>query len=350
MCGLFTAAQWAFKRLPIIPHLRPALGALLTGLVAVGLYLFADYAFGSPQPQVLSVLAFGYSAIQNAVMQDTNIGAMVLLAIALGKIATTGLTIGSGGSGGVFGPSMVIGGCGGGALGLVLHGFWPELVPHPASFVIVGMAGFFAAAAKTPFSTLIIVSEMTGGYSLLLPSLWVCTLSFILSGRRSIYDAQVESRSRSPAHQGDFVREVLAQVRVRAFLSPGRPFIALHAEDPLAVVIDRLSTVSFPLLPVVGDKNRLLGVVNLEEVHLASQEPMMQPLILAADLMRGDIRPLAVDDTLDRALELFVENDLQALPVVDNLENRTVIGMARRYEIASAYLRHIHGPSRMTPR
>ena len=88
-----------------------------------------------------------------------------LLAIALGKILTTRLTIGSGGSGGVFGPSMVIGGCGGGALGMLLHHFWPSLVPHPASFVIVGMAGFFAAAAKTPFSTLIIVSEMTGGYT-----------------------------------------------------------------------------------------------------------------------------------------------------------------------------------------
>ena len=101
-------------------------------------------------------------------MQDTNVGRLVLLLIALGKIATTGLTIGSGGSGGVFGPSMVIGGCGGGALGIVLHNLWPGLVPHPASFVIVGMAGFFAAAAKTPFSTLIIVSEMTGGYTLLL--------------------------------------------------------------------------------------------------------------------------------------------------------------------------------------
>ena len=67
--------------------------------------------------------------------------------------------------------------------------------------MLVGMAGFFAAAAKTPFSTIIIVSEMTGGYSLLLPSLWVCTLAFVLSDVQSIYSAQVESRSRSPAHQ-----------------------------------------------------------------------------------------------------------------------------------------------------
>ena len=71
----------------------------------------------------------------------------------------------------------------------------------------------------------------------------------------------------------------------------------------------------------------------------------MQPLVLAADLMRSDIRPLTPDDTLDRALELFVENDLLALPVVNDLEQRRVIGIVRRFEIASAYLRHIHGPA-----
>ena len=119
----------------------------------------------------------------------------MLLAIALGKILTTSLTIGSGGSGGVFGPSMVIGGCGGGALGIALHHLWPGLVPNPASFVIVGMAGFFAAAAKTPFSTLIIVSEMTGGYHLLLPALWVCVLAFLLSDEQVDLLGPGESRS-----------------------------------------------------------------------------------------------------------------------------------------------------------
>ena len=213
----FYLCQGWFRRLPISKHFRPAIGAFLTGLIAFVLY----FLFGQNK-QVLAVLAFGYSAIQNAMMQDATATAGILLAIALGKILTTGLTIGSGGSGGVFGPSMVIGGCGGGAFGVVLHQWWPWLVPHPASFVIVGMAGFFAAAAKTPFSTLIIVSEMTGGYNLLLPSLWVCTLSFILSGKQSIYSSQVEGRSLSPAHQGSYVRQVLAQVRVSRFLSDGQ--------------------------------------------------------------------------------------------------------------------------------
>src|SRR5207237_1377566 len=152
-----------------------------------------------------SVLSYGYGMLRTGLGSASELSAGLLLAIALGKIATTSLTIGSGGSGGVFGPSMVIGGCGGGALGLFLHGIWPGLVPQPATFVLLGMAGFFAAAAKTPFSTLIIVSEMTGDYKLLLPALWVCTIAFLVSDGQPLYRSQVESRSRSPAHQGSYV-------------------------------------------------------------------------------------------------------------------------------------------------
>jgi CIC family chloride channel protein len=326
-----------FHRLRLPPHFRPAIGAFLTGLVAVALYA----RFGE---QSLSVLAFGYNAIQGALDDETRTGAVVLMVIALGKILTTSLTIGSGGSGGVFGPSMVIGGCGGGALGVVLHDLWPSLVPHPASFVIVGMAGFFAAAAKTPFSTMVIVSEMTGGYSLLLPSLWVCTLAFMLSDVKSIYSSQVESRSRSPVHQGSYVREILAEVFVRQFLTPRHGAPTLRPDDPLSTVLNRLDVSRYSVLPVVDAANCLLGVVNLEEVHLAAQSPHATPLILAEDLMRSDIRPLLPEDRLDRALELFVENDLPALPVVNNLEERRVVGIVRRFDIASTYLRHIHGP------
>lgn len=336
----FYGCKWLFDRLPIRRQLVPAIGAFLTGAVALGLY----FAYGRDE-SLLSVLAFGYSAIQNAMTQDTHVGATILMTIALGKILTTSLTIGSGGSGGVFGPSMVIGGCGGGALGIIFHSLWPSLVPHPASFVLVGMAGFFAAAAKTPFSTIVIVSEMTGGYALLLPSLWVCALSFILSDEQSIYASQVESRSLSPAHQGDYVRQVLAGVRVCEFLSPARPLVTLQPSDSLSTVLDRLTDIPYPVLPVVNDNFRLLGVVDLEEVHLASQEPTLKPFLLAEDMMLGNVRPLLPSDTLDRALELFVENDLSALPVVQDLESRKVIGTVPRCEIAGTYLRHVHGPA-----
>ncbi|HXX94771.1 MAG TPA: chloride channel protein [Planctomycetota bacterium] len=200
LAGLYTRAFNGsidlFHRLRFPAPLKPALGAFLTGGVALGLF-FASGRRG----EILSVLSFGYDSLQRALTEETSVGAGLLLLIALGKILTTSLTIGSGGSGGVFGPSMVIGGCGGGAIGILLHRMWPELVPHPASFVILGMGGFFAAAAKTPFSTLVIVSEMTGSYHLLLPGLWVCIIAFMLSDEHSLFRSQVENRAASPAHR-----------------------------------------------------------------------------------------------------------------------------------------------------
>jgi CIC family chloride channel protein len=335
-----------FHKLPMPRHLKPAVGAFLTG--AVGLVLLALLRDG----KVLAVLSFGYGALQDALLpspdQERSLSfALVLLAIALGKILTTGLTIGSGGSGGVFGPSMVIGGCGGGALGIFLHWLlgpvWPGLVPHPATFVVVGMAGFFAAAAKTPFSTLVIVSEMTGGYSLLLPTLWVCALAFLLSDEQSIYSSQVENRSRSPAHQGDYVRAVLQGLSVGQFLTPQQEVPALRPGARLPEVLDRLSGTSWHALPVTDEAGHLLGVVSLDGVLLAARLPHLPPLVVAADLMRTDVVPLRPDDRLDRALELFAESDLLALPVVEGTAQGRVLGLVKRADISSTYLRHVHG-------
>jgi CIC family chloride channel protein len=197
-----------FRELNVTRKLKPAIGGALSGALALGLYEL----FGGSH-DVLAVVSFGFGALQDTMAidgaheQSLELAAS-LLAVALGKILTTSLTIGSGGSGGLFGPSVVIGGCGAGALGIVLHRIWTALTPHPGSFVIVGMAGFFAAVAKTPFSTLVIVSEMTGNYNLLLPMLWVCALAFLFSEEQSIYRSQVAGRSRSPAHSGDDVLEV----------------------------------------------------------------------------------------------------------------------------------------------
>jgi CIC family chloride channel protein len=332
-----------FHQLALPPHVKPAIGGFLSGVLGVALY----YLFGRDR-SALAVMSFGYGILQDAMTTSAAeraglFFAMLLLAVALGKILTTSLTIGSGGSGGVFGPSMVIGGCGGGALGLFLHWLRPWLAPQPASFVIVGMAGFFAAAAKTPFSTIVIVSEMTGNYDLLLPTLWVCTLTFLLSDEQSIYSSQVETRSRSPAHQGDYVREVLTGLQVSQFVLPQQQVPFLHPEDRLDEVLGWLTTTPCNTLPVTDREGRLLGVLSLEEAHLAAQSPHARPMILAADLMRTDVDPLHLQDRIDRALELFVENDLTALPVVDGSPDHKVLGVVKRSDISNAYLQHVHG-------
>ena len=335
---VFYGTTALFHRMKAPRLVKPALGGAVTGLVALALY-----ALSGRNAAVFAVMSFGYGALQTAITHETTVSVGVLLAIAAGKIVTTSATIGSGGSGGVFGPSMVIGGCGGAAVGIVLHRLWPGVFPHPASFAVVGMAGFFAAAAKTPFSTLVIVSEMTGSYHLLLPALWVCVLAFMLSDRQSIYRSQLESRARSPAHRGSYVRQLLADVRVRSFVGSSSPPPLVKAGDSLAIVEGHLADCGLPAVPVVDEGGKLLGVIDVESVHLAAQAPHAAALIVAADLMRTDVVPLTPDDPLDQAQERFVDNDLLALPVVDDLHSRRVIAMIRRHDIASAYLERVHG-------
>jgi chloride channel protein, CIC family len=154
------------------------------------------------------------------------------------------------------------------------------------------------------------------------------------SDEQSIYSSQALSRSLSPAHRGDYVREVLAGFFVGQFVKSEGDTFRLRPGDRLSDVLNRLGQTPFQAVPVVDANDRLLGVVSLEEVHLASQSPNLSPLVVATDLMRSDVTPLQLDDRLDRAQELFVENDLLALPVVNNLAERKVVGIVKRSDIS----------------
>ena len=182
-----------FSRLPAPEAVKAALGAGLAAIIGVSLY----FATGRDQ-HALAVLGFGLGKLQQILIQPDNFTVGLLIALALGKLVTTPLTVQTGGSGGVFGPALIIGGCGGGALGLLLQPLGPQWAPPPTAFVLVGMAGFFAAAAKAPFSTLVIVGELTGDFGLIAPALGVCLGCFLLSGRESLFDSQPAHRTDAP--------------------------------------------------------------------------------------------------------------------------------------------------------
>jgi CIC family chloride channel protein len=124
----------------------------------------------------------------------------MLLLIFFGKVFATAFTVASGGSGGVFGPALVSGAALGAATGLALTRLFPGLELHPGAFALVGMAGFLAASVRVPIAAIIMVSEITGNHNLLLPSMWVCGVSYWLSNGWTIYRSQVRTRDCSPAH------------------------------------------------------------------------------------------------------------------------------------------------------
>jgi CIC family chloride channel protein len=324
--------RW-FERWKVPVVLKPTVGGLLTGLLGVGLLA------ASGREESLSVLGFGYGVIQDALDAPTTltVGAGLLAIIALGKIVTTSFSIGSGGRAGVFGPSMVIGGCVGGAVGLILHNLFPHVVQQPAAYVVVGMAGFFSGIAKTPISTLVMVSEMTGSYSLLLPSMWVCALTFAMSRRWKLYSSQVPNRVDSPAHQGRYAIDVLRGIRVAEVVRPDAQVHVLHEGEGFGNILTAIASTEQTTFPVLDSGGVLVGVVSLEQIRRVINEQLPSDVIIAQDLMVSDFPHVTRSTDLAEVLRLLASVDLDEIIVWDEAERR-FLGLLSRKQVTRTYV------------
>lgn len=330
----FYGTRELFQRLPILPHFKPMLGAVLAGVI--GLMTFSLF---QSNPDSLAVLGNGYGTLQKALDASETLGIGLLIAVALLKILTTSLTISSGGSGGVFGPSMVIGGLLGTAVGRLFHWWLPELVTQPKAFAIVGMAGFFAGVARAPFSTIIMVSEMTGDYHLLLPTLWVATLCFLLGHRYTLYEKQVPSRLDSPAHRGDFLIDVLEGMRVEDVYQKGIRLKTFHEAATLDEIVHEIPRTQQRYFPVVDDHNRVTGIFSTDDVRSYLHNDLLWQVANARDVMNQNVVTVAPQDDLNTALTRFTALNVDELPVMDPQNPGELKGMLRRKETIAAYNR-----------
>ncbi len=332
----FYGTHRIFKKLPISPYLCPPIGAALAGLVALALYIATGF-----DQRALATLSTGHGALQLAIQSPTDLGIPLLLAIGLGKLLATSLTIGSGGSGGVFGPSVLIGGCVGAAVGQIFHSFWPAAVPNPEIYGIVGMAGFFAGSAHAPISTIIMVSEMTGDYQLLLPTMWVSSLCFLLCRRWKLYHRQVPTRLDSPAHRGDFIVDVLEGLHVRDVPPNGRPLLRIPQGMPLRQILQTVADTRQNYFPVIDDENRMIGIFSADDVRAYLYNEAIWPLAVARDVMTANLVTVTPDDDLNTALTRFTRLNLDELPIVDSKDHTRLLGMLRRKDTITLYNRRI---------
>lgn len=321
-----------YLRLP--SYLKAALGALLAGVVGLGIYFASGY-----NPQLLSVLGGGYGMLQSAFSEANEIAVVVLITVALIKILTTSLTISSGGSGGVFGPSMVIGGCLGGATGKLLHTVWPQVVSQPAAFAVVGMAGFFAGCARAPFSTILMVTEMTGSYRLLLPAMWVSTLCFLLMRRWTLYEKQVPTRLESPAHRGDFILDVLEGMLVNDVYRQAQPSQWVHEGTSLNEIVHLLAETPQRYFPVVDHQQKMVGIFSAEDVRTYLYNDTIWEIANAGDVMKTRVTTVTPDEDLNTALTKFTALNLDELPVVDSQDPQRILGVLSHKDTIDAYNR-----------
>lgn len=330
----FYGTQALFHKVPIPRALRSMLGAGLAGVCGIVLY----WSLGRDD-RALAVLGTGYGTLQIALEDTASLGIPLLWAIALVKIVTMSLTIGSGGSGGVFGPSMVIGGCLGAAVGQTLHKIAPALAPQPEIYAIVGMAGFFSAAAHAPISTIIMVSEMTGDYRLLVPTMWVSILSFLMCRRWTLYVQQVPTRLDSPAHRGDLLVDVLEGIRVGDVPLSERETVV--ESTTLREILHRLPTSQQNYFPVVDEAGRLVGIFSTDDVRSYFFDESLWQLANARDIMTTRLVTVTAEDDLNTAIRRFTELNLDEIPVVDAADSVKLRGMLRRKDAIALYNRRL---------
>jgi CIC family chloride channel protein len=318
---VFYGVRDIFLKIPLPRLSKPALGGLLLG----GIGLFLPQAMGT-----------GYGVLQQIFNGTVQVG--FLFAVAGFKILTTAFSIGSGGSGGVFGPAIVIGGALGGAVGQLMTLLFPGMHLNPGAFAMVGMAGFFSAAANTPISTIIMVSEMTGNYHLLVPSMWVCFLSYIMCQRKGIYEHQVANRFETPVHLGEMMEAVLKRIKVSTVLAfrSNNELLSVDETASLKTLSELFSHSHHTSFPVVDANNRLVGMIVGRELRAVAGRGELDPLIIASDLAHPPVTVTSKQDLFD-AIRLMAQQQLDELIVVDPHDEQRALAMLSRNDIINAY-------------
>ncbi len=293
--------------------LRPAAGGLLLGVLLLAL------------PEMYGV---GYPVLEGAIGGKYVLG--LLLVFLVGKIAATSLTLAIGGSGGVFAPSLFMGAMLGSAFGLGAHDLLPTATAGAGAYGLVGMGAVFAAAGRAPITAVLIVFELTGDYSIILPLMLAVVIATGISRRLSadsIYTLKLRRRGidiERPALGGP-----LAGLRVaEAMQPPPRPLSARAGvpEVTAAFLRERRS-----VLPVVDEAGLLLGILSAREVErdIGSEEA-------DAAALAEDAPELFADQALVVAVELLAEEDREAAPVLDS-GTRSLVGWIEHRDLLRAY-------------
>lgn len=337
--GALRSVRTRMEALPLPRWARPALGGLLVGALAVAWIIAVNPRIGL-RSQGVGILGGGYGAAQGAIIGAVWLpggwtGVELLAVLALVKIAATAFTIGSGGSAGDFGPSLVIGGLLGGAFGRAAQILVDPGI-DPGAFALVGMGTFYGGLAHAPISSLVMVCEMAGTYDLLVPLMLAEGVAFVALRRTGLYHAQVISRRDSPAHADDFTLDVLKALRAGDTVPRDRHF-ATFAPDATAREIVRVVSGASQwqdAFPVIDGGGKLVGILSADAIRTLVYEDGLEGVALAVDVM-GPPVTVTADDDLHVVLERLLESGMREIPVVD--ERGQILGLLDETDITRAY-------------
>lgn len=319
--SLMSRAETRFETWRGLPAMwKPAVGGVLTA--AIGVWLPAVYGDG-------------YASV-NAALVDripwTVLGLLLVL-----KMAATSFTLGSGGSGGVFAPSLFIGAMAGGLLGHLAQHLHGVQSGSPGSYALVGMGGMVAGAMHAPITAMIMIFELTGTYTIILPLMTVCSISTLISSRirkESIYTWKL-ARQGVDLYRGRSL-DVFQRRPVRSAMRTDPP--CLRPESPASAVLEQLLNGAHECVYITDTDRRLLGIVSLAELKsLLVRRESLRHGIIALDLANEQPPVCRPDDDLRDAMVLFGSSGLSELPVIDDPESRRLVGALRHRDVVAVY-------------
>ncbi len=300
-------------------YLMPAVGGLLVGVMGV----FLPQIFGT-----------GFPAIEDALNGRTSLALLAILIFA--KMLATPLTLGSGGSGGVFAPALFVGAMLGGAYGHMVHGLFPSFTAGAGAYALVGMGAVFGGAAQAPITAIIIIFEMTGDYRIILPimtSTVISVLIYNVLNKETIYTQKLVKRGLRFRAGRDV--DIMAATPVRDAMT--HRLLWIPEEMTVEGFLERSAEEQHEWFPVLNQSGELTGVVTAQDVQKALGNGDLQAKM--GDLSTKDLVTVTSYDTLHDVLVRFHVRDLGHLPVVDADNPKRLVGIISRAHIVRAYNR-----------
>lgn len=349
VCGLFGAVFvktldfserfFVSTKLPIV--LRPAFGALLLGIIGFGILWYTQgnhvpLFYGNGYPTITSLLdpqAY-FTSDSQEVLRAAGPLLLGLAGLAIIKLVATSITVGSGGAGGLFAPSLLIGASTGGFIGYTVHalGWFPGT--SPAFFALVGMAAMVAATTHAPLTAILIVYEVTQSYELILPLMFAAVVSTVVARfvcKDSVYTFKL---SRLGVRMG-----AMSDLTVLRRLTPEdiaiQPATIVKRIDSAQQLVNLMEAEGTADFVVVDDHNKYCGMVTSEDLRAALVYREAIPLLQVSELQRSDLPTISNEETLDIVLDKFSRSDVEALVLLS--ETGEISGLVTRSQLMKRY-------------
>ena len=335
---LLSLVEVNIEKLDIIPvPMRTCLGGLFVGIIALtfphilgnGFDVTSDLiSLDSENGELVKGESFDKIDIQSSI---SGLIIFIISIMAL-KIIATSVSIGSGGSGGIFTPSLFIGAAIGAGMGLVLYDM--DIIGHPGAFALVGMAAFVASTTRATLTAIVLLFEMTASYEIILPLMLSCVVAdavcYVFS-ENSIYTSKLARRGINIDLGAG--QDLMRMIRVKEAMS--NEVMTIKPDKPLEIALQMIEDTGHMSLPVVDDEGKLYGIITWTDIHTAALNHERH--LTVRDYCVTDLITVNPEDTLDRALDCLGAREISHLPVVNKRKKDTLIGIITKGDIIKAY-------------